>query len=149
MPLLTRIETATSNAGRFDVDYASSMLWLLLAGGVARTRLRRFSRCRWTKRARHIAGTLRNAIRLCRARSRFYERVRAKTLTGAELDLLTARLVQMEQQRRQLGETIQRYQVALTRRGFGVNHFWLPTIEQFEKEALAQQSATTDGSKAT
>ena len=63
------------------------------------------------------------------------ERVCRKAAAEAESGPLSAHIARMERERERMGETIQKLHMELVRRGFGVGGYWLPTIEEFEREA--------------
>jgi hypothetical protein len=79
------------------------------------------------------------------SRSIARERLRAKAMFGKEGAALSEQVAAMEQKRSELGESIQRLQAALVRRGFGVGGFWLPSVEEFEAEALAEEARAKVG----
>jgi hypothetical protein len=76
------------------------------------------------------------------------ERLRTRALAGPDGSVASQRIGEMEQKRLELGESIQRLQAALVRRGFGVGDFWLPSIQEFEQEALADQARVKVGDEA-
>lgn len=130
------------------VGYAAHVLWLSLAAvALLVTFLLR----------RNSGGTAFNGLDRMRdlvdrhhdlSRAIAVERVRAKDSSEPNPES-SIRVTAMEQKRKELGDSIQRLRTALVRRGFGVGNFWLPSVEQFEAEALEEHTrakAGTNGS---
>jgi hypothetical protein len=134
---------ASLGAEQSDMSYVPRVPWLLVAAVALMIAFLIFRSRDAARGDFNGLDALRDLTERHRALSRHiaHERLRTKALAVPEAGA-AERIGELERQRLELGESAQRIQAALVRRGFGVGDFWLPSIQEFEKEALAELGRT-------
>ncbi len=117
------------------------MLWIVAAGIVVAwwaTWPKRGPRRRTGPEVDRLHALVEEYRKQCRAFAR--ERVRVRTLVGPEREEGLADLERIDRERERVGGIIENLRELLARQGFDLSGTELPTMEQAEAEAFAEEA---------